>query len=348
VAPAFREKMDKLRAGQSRVEPAMKRLATVALAFVGILAVVAPTRAQDYPSRTVTIVVPFPAGGPTDELARLIGNGLAKKFNQTFIVQNISGGGANIGTNHVAHAAPDGYTLLLHNLAISANVTLYKGQDLGFDTEKDLRPVIFLNRNPLLVAGRKSLEPNNLTELLAWMKTHRAKVAIPGYGTTAHLATVLFAKEAKLDIDLIPYRGGAPVVADLLGDHVDLFFGTPQQLAPQILAGKLKAYGFTTTEKSAQLPNVDSFAKMFGPKLEIHYWQALFAPSGTPDAVVDKLNAALQEVVADPAIQKIWAGEGVSGFPKEQRSAEAGRELMTSEIARWGQVIRDNDIHLEK
>jgi len=318
------------------------------LAFLGILAVAAPARAQDYPSRTVTIVVPFPAGGPTDELARLIGNGLSKKFNQTFIVQNISGGGANIASNHVAHATPDGYTLLLHNLAITANVTLYKDQDLGFDTQRDLRPVMFLNRNPLLLAGRKSLEPNNLGELVAWMKTHRVKFAIPGYGTTGHLATVLFAKEAKLDVDLIPYRGGAPLVTDLLGDHVDLFFGTPQQLAPQILAGKLKAYGFTTTEKSAQLPNADSFAKMFGPKLEIHYWQALFAPSGTPDAVVDKLDAALQEVVADPAILKIWAGEGVSGFPKEQRSAEAGRALMNSEIARWGQVIRDNNIHLEK
>jgi tripartite-type tricarboxylate transporter receptor subunit TctC len=342
--------MDKLGAGQSgmEMELAMKRLVTVALAFLGILAVASSICAQDYPSRTVTIVVPFPAGGPTDELARLIGNGLSNKFKQSFIVQNLSGGGANIGSNHVAHAAADGYTLLLHNLAITANVTLYKDQELGFDTEKDLRPVMFLNRNPLLLAGRKSLEPNNLAELVSWMKTHRVKFAIPGYGTTGHLATVLFAQEAKLDIDLIPYRGGAPIVTDLLGDHVDLFFGTPQQLAPQILAGNLKAFGFTAMEKSAQLPNADSFPKMFGPKLEIDYWQALFAPSGTPDAVVDKLNAALQEAVDDPAIRKIWAGEGVSAFPKEQRSAEAGRALMKSEIARWGQVIRDNNIRLEK
>jgi len=326
----------------------MKRVVTAALACLGILGLAAPAAAQSYPSRTVTIVVPFPAGGPTDELARLIGNGLSKKLNQTFIVQNMPGGGANIGSNHVAHAAPDGYTLLLHNLAITANVTLYKGQELGFDTEKDFRPVMFLNRNPLLLAGRKSLEPNNLTELVAYMKTHRIKFAIPGYGTTGHLATVLFGQQAKLDFDLIPYRGGAPIVSDLLGDHVDLFFGTPQQLMPQIAAGKLKAFGFTTTEKSAQLPNADSFAKMFGPKLEIAYWQALFAPSGTPDAVIDTLNKALEEVVADPAIQKIWAGEGVSGFPKEQRSAEAGRKLMQSEIARWGQVIQENNIHLEK
>ena len=326
----------------------MKRFVTAALAFLAILAVAVPTRAEDYPSRTVTIVVPFPAGGPTDELARLIGNGLSNKFGQSFIVQNLSGGGANIGSNHVAHAAADGYTLLLHNLAIAANVTLYRDQDLGFDTEKDLRPVMFLNRNPLLLAGRKSLEPNSLAELVAFMKTHRIKFAIPGYGTTGHLATVMFGQLAKLDFDLIPYRGGAPIVTDLLGDHVDLFFGTPQQLVPQIAAGKLKAFGFTTTEKSAQLPNADSFAKMFGPKLEIAYWQALFAPSGTPDAVIDTLNKALEEVVADPAIQKIWAGEGVSGFPKEQRSTEGGRKLMASEIARWAQVIQENNIHLEK
>lgn len=129
---------------------------------------------------------------------------------------------------------------------------------------------------------------------------------------------------AVLDIDLIPYRGGAPLLADLLGDHVDLFFGTPQQLAPQIQAGKLKAFGLTTTEKSEQLPNADSFAKMFGPKFEIHYWQALFAASRTPDAVINRLHTALQDVVADPAILEIWAGEGVSAFPKEERSVEAG------------------------
>ncbi len=326
----------------------MKRLVIIAAARVAIVAVAVPTRAQDYPSRTVTIVVPFPAGGPVDELARLIGNGLSTKLNQSFIVQNISGGGANIGSNHVAHAPPDGYTLLLHNLAIAANVTLYRDQDLGFDTEKDLRPVMFVNRNPLLLGGRTSLPPNNLAELVAWMKTHRAKFAIPGYGTTGHLATMLFGQLAGLAFDVIPYRGGAPIVTDLLGDHVDLFFGTPQQLVPQIAAGKLKAFGLTTTEKSAQLPNADSFPKMFGPKLDINYWQALFAPSGTPDAVVARLNAALEDVVADPAILKIWAGEGVSAFPKEERSAQAGRAMMASEIARWGQVIRDNNIHLEK
>jgi tripartite-type tricarboxylate transporter receptor subunit TctC len=319
-----------------------------ALAAVAILALAAamPAPAETYPDRTVTIVVPFPAGGPTDELARLAAHGLETRLKGNFIVSNISGGGANIGTNHVAHSPPDGYTLLLHNLAITANVTLYK--DLPFDTEKDLRPVMFMNRNPLVLVGRKSLPPNNLTELVAWMKANRARFAIPGYGTTGHLATVLFGELANLKFDLIPYRGGTPVVSDLLGDHVDLFFGTPQQVGPQVLAGKLKAFGITSTEKLPQLPNVDSFPKMFGPKLDIQYWQALFAPSGTPDAIVNKLNSTLEQVVADPAVLKIWAGEGVSAFPKDQRSPAAGQALMKSEIARWGKVIRANNIHIEQ
>jgi len=324
----------------------MKRVGSAALAVLGLFAFAAPSLAQQYPSRTVTIIVPYAAGGPTDEVARVFANALSTKLKQQFIVQNVTGGGTNIATNRVAHAAPDGYTLLLHNLAISANVTLYK--ELTFDTEKDLTPVMFINRNPLVLVGRKTLEPNTLTELLAWMKTHRAKAAIAGYGTTGHLATTLFAQETKLALDQIPYRGGAPVMTDLIGGHVDLFFGTPQQLMQQIAAGQLKAYGITTKEKSSQLPAAESFVQVFGPKFEIQYWQALFAPSGTPDSVIDMLNSELQEIVSDPAILKTWAAEGVSAFPKDERSPAAGRAILKSEIARWGQVIRDNNIHIDQ
>jgi tripartite-type tricarboxylate transporter receptor subunit TctC len=321
-----------------------KRVVTIVLAVLGIFVAVAPVLAQQYPSRTVTIIVPYSAGGPTDQTARVVAHSLSEKLKQNFIVQNVTGGGTIIATNQVAHAAPDGYTLLLHNLAISANVTLYK--ELPFDTEKDLTPVMFINRNPLVLVGRKTLEPNTLTELVAWMKTHRAKAAIAGYGTTGHLATNLFAQEAKVALDQIPYRGGAPVMTDIMGGHVDLFFGTPQQLVQQVAVGQLKAYGLTTKEKSPQFPTADSFVKVFGPKFEIQYWQALFAPAGSPAAVIDKLNSALQEVVSDPAILKTWAAEGVSAFPKDERSPAAGRAILKSEIARWGQVIRDNNIHV--
>jgi tripartite-type tricarboxylate transporter receptor subunit TctC len=137
-------------------------------------------------------------------------------------------------------------------------------------------------------------------------------------------------------------------MTDLIGGHVDLFFGTPQQLMQQIAAGQLKAYGITTKEKSSQLPAAESFVQVFGPKFEIQYWQALFAPSGTPDSVIDMLNSELQEIVSDPAILKTWAAEGVSAFPKDERSPAAGRAILKSEIARWGQVIRDNNIRIEQ
>ena len=324
----------------------MRRVVCAALAIIGLVAFAAPVFAQSYPSRTVTIIVPYSAGGPTDETARVVARALSERLKQSFIVQNVTGGGTNIAGNQVAHAAPDGYTLLLHNLAIAANVTLYK--ELPFNTEKDLTPVMFINRNPLVLVGRKTLEPNTVNELVAWMKTNRAKAAIAGYGTTGHLATNIFMQETKVSADQIPYRGGAPLVTDLLGGHVDVFFGTPQQLAPQVNAGKLKAYGITAKEKSPLLPAAESFVQLFGPKFEIQYWQALFAPSGTPEAVIAKLNAELQQIVSDPAVLKIWQAAGVSAFPKDQLPPAAGRALLKSEIARWGQVIRDNNIRIEQ
>jgi tripartite-type tricarboxylate transporter receptor subunit TctC len=290
--------------------------------------------------------VPYPAGGPTDQAARQIASGLSNLLKQNFIVENVSGGGTIIATHKVAQAAPDGYTLLLHNLQISANVTLYK--KLPFDTEKDLKPVMFINRNPLVLIGRKSLPAKTLPELLALMKTTTLKAAIPGYGATGHLATSLLAQEAKVKVDLIPYRGAAPALQDILGDHVDLFFATPQSVEQQVAAGQMIAYGITAKEKSPKLPNAQSFVSQFGPKLEIQFWQAVFAPSGTPDVVINKLNAALQNVVADPALLKIWASTDVEAYPKSEQSVAAAKTIFKSEIARWSQVIRDNNIHIDQ
>jgi tripartite-type tricarboxylate transporter receptor subunit TctC len=324
----------------------MRRFAAVAAAMFGILVVAAPASAQQYPSRNVTIIVPYPAGGPTDETARAVAQSVSMQLKQSFIVENVSGGGANIGAEKVARATPDGYTLLLHNLQISANVTLYK--TLPFDTIKDFAPVMLINRNPLVLVGRNTLEPNTLTELVNLMKTQRLKAAIPGYGATGHLATTLFAQEAKVQIDQIPYRGAAPAITDLLGGHVDLFFATPQSVVQQVATGKLKAYGVTAKEKLPEIPSAESFVTVFGPKLDVLYWQALFAPAGTPDAVITTLNSALQQAVADPTIVANWAAQDVIAFPKDQRSPAAASALLQSEITRWGQVIRDNDIHIEQ
>jgi tripartite-type tricarboxylate transporter receptor subunit TctC len=325
----------------------MNRIVTAAVAVFGLVAVAAPALAQPYPNRTVTIIVPYSAGGPVDQLARQVANALSAKLNQNFVVENVTGGSTITGTNRVAHATPDGYTLLVHNLQISANVTLYK--NLPFDTEKDLATVMFIYRNPLVLVGRPTLSANSLNELLALMKKQRMKAAIPGFGATGHLATTLLSQEAKVPIDLIPYRGGAPMLTDVMGDHVDLSFGTPQQVGPFVKAGKLKAFGVTQENKMPEFPQADSFVKMFGPKLEIQFWEAMFAPAGTPDAVMKTLNAALEAaVVTDPAILKTWAAEGVSAYAKDQRSPEAGRAILKSEIARWSKVIQENNIQVNQ
>jgi tripartite-type tricarboxylate transporter receptor subunit TctC len=267
---------------------------------------------------------------------------LSERLGQSFIVENVSGGATTIATGRVARAAGDGYTLLLHNLQISANVSLY--HHLPFDTEKDLTPVMFINNNPLVLIGRKTLEPNTLKELIAYMKSKVVKMAHPGIGATGHLATSLLAQEAHVTVDQIPYRGAAPALQDIAGGHVDLFFATPQSVVQQVAAGEMKAYGITAKAPSPQFPTAASFVQELGPKLEILYWHALFAPAGTPETIVEKLNSALQEIVADPAILKSWAESGVAPYPKDERSPAAARAMLKREIARWGDVVRDNNI----
>ena len=266
----------------------------------------------------------------------------SEKLGQNFIVENISGGGTTIATGRVARGAKDGHTLLLHNLQISANVALYP--KLTFDTEKDLAPVAFINQNPLVLVGRKSLAANTLPELLATMKKSPVRMAHPGTGSTGHLATSLLAKEAKVEVVGVPYRGAAPALQDIAGGHVDLFFATPQSVVQTVANGQMKAYGITTKAASPQFPGVASFVDALGPKLEIFYWHALFAPGGTPKGVIDKLSAVLLGVLDDPAIVKAWAETGVTPFAKDQRSPQAAQALLQSEIARWSQVVRENNI----
>ena len=301
----------------------MKRIASLVLSVLGVLAFAGPAVAA-YPDRTVTIVVPYPAGGPTDQLARVIADKLSKKFGQNFIVENVTGGSTIIASNKVAKAKPDGYTLLLHNLQISANPTLFKS--LPFDTVKDLKTVMMINRNPLVLVGRPGLAPNSLKELMALMKKEHLKEALPGFGTTGHLTSRLFAQETGLKFNEIPYRGGAPAVTDLLGDHVDFMIGTPQQLMPLVKAGKLKAYAVTQKGKMPEFPHADSMADLLGPKFAIYYWQGLFAPAGTPDAVIKTLNGAVNGIANDPEI----LNSGMTPAWKHSRRICARRPLAKS------------------
>jgi tripartite-type tricarboxylate transporter receptor subunit TctC len=315
---------------------------TRALLVALLAAVSAPAAAQTYPTRPVTIVVPYPAGGPTDLTARQIAPKLAAKFGQNFIIENVSGGGTNIAGQRVARATPDGHTLYIPNLQFSANVSLYK--TLPFDTEKDFVPIGMINNNPLVLTARKSLPANNQAEWAAWMKTTKARMAHPGTGSTGHLATFLLAQALGVEVTHVPYRGAAPALQDILGGHVDLFFATPQQIAGNLAAGEIKAFGITSREPSALLPQVPSFVQAYGPKLEILFWHMMLAPAGTPTAIVNALNAALQEAIEAPDIRAAWAKTGVSAYPTEQRTPGGAAAYLKKEIAHWGQVVRDNKI----
>jgi tripartite-type tricarboxylate transporter receptor subunit TctC len=313
--------------------------AAVVIAFI---AAIGPAHAQSYPTRPVTIIVPYPAGGPTDQVARQVAPKMGAKLGQNFVVENLSGGGTNIAGQRVARSAPDGYTLFIHNLQVAANVSLYKS--LPFDTEKDFLPIAMINSNPLVLVGRKTLEAKTLPELVAWMKTSKARMGHPGVGSTGHLATALLAQALGVEVTHIPYRGAAPMLQDTLGGHIDLFFATPQQVVGQFASGEVKVFGITSKTPSPQFPGVPSFVAAYGPKLHIDFWQIMLAPAGVPKPVVDAIDGALQEALADPDILKAWAASGVEPYPKDLQKPDGAAKYLKSEIERWGQVVRDNKI----
>jgi tripartite-type tricarboxylate transporter receptor subunit TctC len=198
----------------------------------------------------------------------------------------------------------------------------------------------------LVLAGRKSLPAKNYAELIALMKTKTLRTAVPGVGTLSHLATTMFKEAAHVPLDQIPFRGATPAMQDVLGEHVDLIMATPQSIVPQVAAGNLKAYAVTGKATLPELPMAVSLVGELGPKFDVVYWQGLFAPAGTPQPVIAKLNATLQEAVADPALLARWKKEGFEPFPKDQRSPEKARAFFEAEVANWGKVIRDNNIHV--
>jgi tripartite-type tricarboxylate transporter receptor subunit TctC len=183
-----------------------------------------------------------------------------------------------------------------------------------------------------------------MAEFVAWTKTTTPKMAHPGTGSTGHLATFLLAQALGVRVDHIPYRGAAPALQDLVGEHIDLFFATPQQVIGPVKSGQIKAFGVTSKEPSPLFPGVASFAQQFGPKLEIQFWHMMLAPGGTPRPILNALSAALQGFADDPDILKLWAESGVSAYPKDMRTPEGAAAFLKKEIAHWGEVVRDNNI----
>jgi tripartite-type tricarboxylate transporter receptor subunit TctC len=321
----------------------LARTLAAAIFAAGVFAASAAS-AQQYPNHPITMIVPFPPGGATDAIARIIQDPLQKALGQTIVVENIGGAGGMIAADKAAHAAPDGYTILIHQVALAAGMTLYK--DLNFDATKDFATVGLVNTSASTWAARPDLPANTFEEMLQWMKQpgQGVKIAHAGVGSYSHLVGVLIAQELGAKATQIPYRGAGPAMVDLLAGQVDLSSIAAVVAAPLIKEGKLKAYAIIGGKPYAGLPQLKTFGELGYKKLDLDFWHMLLVPTGTPRPIIDKINAALRTALADERVLKIFAESGMDEFPKDQETPEAAGALLKREIALWGDVIRANNI----
>ena len=298
--------------------------------------------AQNYPNRPITLIVPFAAGGATDSIARILSEPLSQDLGQQVVIETVGGAGGMIGSARAARAAPDGYTILLHQVGLAAGMTLYPNP--SFDAEKDLTGIGLVNTSSSVIAGRKSLPPNNLAELVTWMKTNTAKVAHAGVGAFGHLCGVMFVQEVGAKGDQIPYRGGGPALNDMVAGHADLSCLSSAVIEPQVKGGNLKAYAIVGKNRFAGLPDVPTLVEAGYKNLDLDFWHILFAPSGTPRPIIDRLNAALRKTLAGEKVKAAFVKAGMELYPMERITPEVATAMLKSEIKRWGDVIRTNNI----
>jgi tripartite-type tricarboxylate transporter receptor subunit TctC len=299
----------------------------------------ASAQAQDWPTRQVRVVCPFPTGGNTDVVGRLITSRLQTMLGQPFVFDNRPGAGGNIGSDMVAKAAPDGYTLLVGTLSTYAlNVGLYS--KLPYDPQKDLAPVAMTVMVPLVIVTHPSLKVANLQELIKLLRDNPGKYnyGSAGNGTSSHIACYLFADMIGAKVEHIPYKGTGPALADMLAGSLTYAFDAPSVLAPHIQSGGLKAHAIATPTRLALLPDVPTMAEAGLKSYEAYSWNAFWAPAGTPEPILEKLNAAVLKVLADPALREQMDKFGVPIMPPYSR-AETSR-FMKAEADKWVPIVR--------
>jgi tripartite-type tricarboxylate transporter receptor subunit TctC len=269
---------------------------------------------------------------------------MATTLRQSVVVENVSGGGTAVATGRVARAIPDGHTLLVHQLALASNAAFLTSTN--FNVVRDLAGVGLINFSPTMLVGRKSLPANSIAELSDWIKKpgQRAKFAHPGIGSTAHFSAVLFAQALGAQVDVIPYRGGAPAIADIIAGHVDLYFTVPAVAGEHIKAGTVKGFAIASKDRVADFPDLPSLPELGFKDVNVRFWQGMFAPAATPKSVLEKLNAALQLALADAKVVNSFEQSGFLPFPKEEQTPAAADALLQAEVARWGDVVRTNNI----
>jgi tripartite-type tricarboxylate transporter receptor subunit TctC len=322
------------------------RTFAIRLAFLTLAAFALPLHAQDYPSKPVRIIVPYTAGGSSDAVARIVGQKLETYLKQPVIIENRPGGNAHIGTEYVAKAAPDGYTLLLAGMTTHAAApALYK--KLSYDPIKDFAPITNCIDSPLVVVVHPSVPASSLQELVAYAKANPGKLnyGSAGVGNTLHLAGEVFRMATGTNLVHVPYKGASQALQDLLGGRIQMMIDLPQTPLPQIQAGKLRALAVTGQERLSLLPDVPTTAEAGVPQFRFATWIGLVAPAGTPPAIVQRLHADITRALAQPDVKEAFAQRAMLVAPSE--SPDAYARMIRSEIDRLGKVIRAAGIEPE-
>jgi tripartite-type tricarboxylate transporter receptor subunit TctC len=322
----------------------MRAPALAAFMLALALGVADSSVADVYPSRPITVVVPFAAGGPTDTIARIVAERMSASLGQSVLVENVSGAAGTIGTGRVARASPDGYTLTVGYLGTHVlNGAIYS---LPYDVLKDFTPVCLLANNPQLIVARKAAPATDLKGLIAWLKANPGKAAqgTGGVGSPAHVSGAFFQRASGTSFQFAHYRGAAPAVQDLVGGHIDLMFDQASNALAHVRNGSIKAFAVTARTRLSSAPDIPTVDEAGLPNFYISIWSAMWAPARTPQHVIDKLNGAAKEALADAGIRRRLAALGQDVAPDDQQTPEALAALQMTEIKKWWPIIKGMDL----
>jgi tripartite-type tricarboxylate transporter receptor subunit TctC len=297
-------------------------------------------RAQAYPSRPITIVVPFAAGGPTDTIARIMGQRMRQSLGQTFVIENVTGAAGSIGVGRVARASPDGYTVGIgHWSTHVVNGAIYQ---LPYDVLNDFEPISLVASNPQLIVAKKTLPPNDLKELIAWLKANpdKASEGTAGAGSASHVSGAYFQKATGTSFQFVPYRGTGPAMQDLVAGQIDIMFDQAANSLPQVRNGSVKVYAVTAKSRLSSAPDIPTVDEAGLPSFYIAVWHALWVPKGTPKDIVARLTAAVVDALADPAVRRQLQDLGQDLPPPDQQTPEALYAYHKAEIEKWWPIIK--------
>ena len=314
----------------------------VALALIALAGIVcAQAQAQTFPSRQITLIVPFPPGGSTDVAARILAERMRAPLGQPVIIENVGGAGGSIAVGRVARAAPDGYTIDIGQWDTHVGSIIYK---LDYDLQKDFEPVGLISNNPQLMVAKKDLPADNLKDLVAWMKANPGKINFVNQNAAANVSGVLFEKLTGQKVHFIPYRGAGPAMTDLVSGQVDLLVVQGAVALSQIRAGKIKAIANLSARRSASMPDIPTSDEGGVPGLYMSGWFGFFAPKGTPKEVIATLNKAMVEALADPMVKARFTELGLDVASREQQTPQGLAAFQKAEIDKWWPIIKASNI----